>query len=474
MSFYFGKQHEREQTDIEFMAEVDAAMRYKGSRWAYLLSFATIFAFAVILLVLFYTDRMEVTRGEGQITPSLGIQPIQSEQGGIIQEIFVLEGQEIKKGDRLVQMSNIEAISEYQDLLNKQIECVLSLKRLEAEAANEPLRYTHEESAANRDMVNDQMRLYMARREKQQAGTRELQATIEQKRSAVAEAQSKRSQYEQNLILLMDQVERVRPLVQQRAYSEIEYLGLRQRVISQRGELNALAETIAKTQSEVREEEDRLAGRDSEWQAAVAAENNNYRKQLDSINQKIAAGSHKVNISELRAPMNGVIRRILLKEENVAQRAQTIMELLPTDDTLEVGARFKPSDRGFLDVGMEATIQVDAYDFTIYGSLPASVTRISADAIEDNKGQTWYDVRLQTGASKLKHKGQILEIKPGMTVKVNVISGEKSIFDYLMKPILKSRQQGKAKGHNPTDDAAEPKKSDDAAAKSSGFGDNPA
>ncbi|MDR1490359.1 MAG: HlyD family type I secretion periplasmic adaptor subunit [Desulfovibrio sp.] len=449
MGFLFGKNYEQIQTDIGFMAEVDAAEHYKGSRWAYLLSFGTVTAFTVILLILVFTNRMEVTRGQGQITPSLGVQPIQSDQGGIIQQIFVIEGQEVKKGDRLVQMSNIEAISEYQDLLTKQVECVLTLKRLDAEAANTPLVYTQEETAAHQDMVNDQMRLYATRQDKLQAGTLELEATLEQKRAAVAEAMSKKSQYEQNLILLMDQVNRVRPLVQQRAYSEIEYLNLRQRVISQQGDLNALAETISKTQSEVREEEARLAGRDSEWQAKVAAERNDYRRQLDSINQKIAAGSHKVNISELRAPMNGVISRILLKEENVAQRAQTIMELLPTDDTLEVDARFQPSVRGFLDVGMDASVQVDAYDFTIYGSLPAVVTRISADTIEDNRGQAWYEVRLQTESSRLKHKDQSLDIKPGMTVKVNVISGEKTIFDYLMKPILKSRQQGKAKGHGP-------------------------
>ncbi|MDR1947646.1 MAG: HlyD family type I secretion periplasmic adaptor subunit [Desulfovibrio sp.] len=443
MGFFRKEKNELNPLDLEFMTEVDAAMRYKGGRWAYILSAAIFASFFVIILLMVVTDRNEVTRGEGQITPSLGVQPIQSEQGGIIQEIFVLEGQEVKKGDRLVQMSNIEAVSEYQDLINKQAESVLSLKRLEAEAAGTPLVYTEEETAANRELVSDQLRLYVARKEKLLSGTRELEAAIEQKRAAVAEAMTRKSQYEQNLILLKDQVERVRPLVQQRAYSEVEYLNLRQRVISQEGELHTLAETISKTQSEVQEEEARLINRDSEWQAAIAAENNTYRRQLDSINQKLSAGSHKVHVSELRAPMNGVIRRILLKEENVAQRAQTIMELLPTEDTLEVDARFKPADRGYLEVGMNATVQVDAYDSTVYGGLPAEVTRISADTIEDNKGQAWYEVRLQTESSRLRYGDQSLEIKPGMTVKVDVISGEKSIFDYLMKPILKSRQKGR-------------------------------
>jgi adhesin transport system membrane fusion protein len=257
----------------------------------------------------------------------------------------------------------------------------------------------------------------------------------------VEEALSRRSQFEQNLLLLKEQVDSVRPLVERNVYPRIESLNLTQRVITQEGELNALAETITRTQSEVREEEMRLANRDTEWQAAVAAETNEFRRQLDSINERLKAGSYQVDITELTAPMNGVIRRILLKEENVAQRAQTIMELLPTDDTLEVDARFRPPDRDHLRLNQRASIKVDAYDFTIYGSLPAIVTRISADTIEDSRGQAWYEVRLRTDSNKLLLKGQEFAIKPGMTVQADVISGKKSIFNYLMKPILKTRQE---------------------------------
>ncbi|MDL2266953.1 HlyD family type I secretion periplasmic adaptor subunit [Desulfovibrio sp. OttesenSCG-928-G15] len=433
--------------DLDFMNEVDAAMLYRGSKWAYRLSFFLLMLFVVGLCWMYFTERNEVTRGEGQVTPSLGVQPVQSEQGGVIKEIFVKEGQEVKAGDKLVQMSNVEAVAEFQTLVNKETECILALKRLDAEGSGKKLVYSDEEKATHPDMVNDQLRLYDTRREKMESGTREIRANLEQKRRAVQESFSRRRQYEQNLLLLKQRVESVRPLVARKVYSEIDFLNLRQQVITQEGELNALAESIARTQSEVREEEARLANRDSEWQATIANERNDYRRQLDSIIQKIAAGSHMVQISDLRSPINGVIRRILLKEESVAQRAQAIMEILPTDDTLEVEARFKPADRGFLEEGMEALVTVDAYDFTIYGSLPAIVTRISADTIEDARGQAWYEVRVQTETSKLEKGGQELDIKPGMTVKVNVISGEKSIFDYLMKPILKSRQTGKVRGH---------------------------
>ncbi len=436
-----------EEDNLEFMSECDAAWRRRGNVWAYRFSSFLIALFAVFMLWTCVATRNEVTRGEGQVTPSLGIQPIQSEQGGIIKNIFVKEGQEVKKGDRLAQMSNVKEVTEYQDLLNKQVESQLALKRLEAEAQGTPLAFTPEERAAYPNVVGDQERLYVARKEKFEGGNREIKANLEQKRSSVEEALARKSQYEQSLLLLKEQEQRVAPLVKRHIYPEIDYMKLQQQIISQEGELNSIAESISRIQSEVEEETVRLAGRDSEWNATVAAERNDYRRQLDSINKRLTAGSHQVNISDLRAPVPGIIKKILLKEENVAQRAQTIMELLPTEDALEVSARFRPADRGFLDTGQNASIKVAAYDFSIYGTLPATVTKISPDTIEDSKGRAWYEVRLQTNSSKLIHDGQELEIKPGMTVTVDVVSGEKSIFDYLMKPILKSRLKGNVVGH---------------------------
>jgi adhesin transport system membrane fusion protein len=351
--------------------------------------------------------------------------------------VFVKEGQEVKKGDKLVQMSNVEAIYEYTMLLNRQVEAQLAIKRLDAEESGQPLIYTPEETVSNPQMVQDQVRLYNTRKEKQESGTRENQANLEQKKRSVEEALTRKQQHERNLMLLREQVQRLRPLVQQRIHSEIDFLNLRQRVVSTEGELNSLAEVIARTQSEVREEEARLANRDKEWLAEISKERNEYRKTLDAVTQRLTAGSHRVEVTDLRAPMNGVIRRILIKEEGVAQRAEPIMELLPTDDTLEVDARFAPQYRGYIEVGMPALVKVDAYDFTIHGSLPAEVTRISADTIEDNRGQAWFEVRLRTHTNRLHYKGEDFTIKPGMTVTVDVISGQKSILSYILKPFLR-------------------------------------
>lgn len=456
-------------TDLEYMDVVHAALRNKGSKVAYYLSFGLFAAFILFLVWSYFTERDEVTRGKGQITPSMGVQPIQSEAGGIIEEIFVKEGQEVQAGEKLAQMSNIEAMAEYQTLLNRQIELQLALKRFDAEEHGTPLEYTPEEIEKYPNVVNDQIRLYITRKERHESGTREIQANLEQKKRAVEESLTRKQQHERNLLLLREQVGRIRPLVQQGIYSEIDFLNLRQRVVSLEGELNSLAEVIARTYSEVQEEQTRLENRDKEWFLTVAAERDETRKNLDMIIQRLTAGSQRVKDTDLRAPMNGVIRRILLKEESVAQRAETIMELLPTDDTLEVDARFAPQYRGYLTTGMDAAVKVDAYDFSVHGSLPAKVTRISADTIEDSRGQAWFEVRLRTDSNKLFYKGDELEIKPGMTVTVDVISGKKKVLAYLLKPFIKTQVESHIVSDTqheiPARWAAEDRAAEDAAAE---------
>ncbi|MDL2316234.1 HlyD family type I secretion periplasmic adaptor subunit [Desulfovibrio sp. OttesenSCG-928-A18] len=432
--------------ELEFMSEVDAALRNKGGKWAYRLSFILIGLFVGFIVWSCNAERNEVTRGTGQITPSLGVQPVQSEQGGIVKQIFVKEGQEVKKGDLLVQMSNIEAVADYESLISRQVESRLALQRLSAELSGDPLLYSDDDKEKYPDMVNDQIRLYETRKEKFESGNREIAANIEQKRLAVQEALTRKSQHEKNLLLLREQMRRIKPLVDRGVHPKIEYLNLHQRVVGLEGELETLAETIFRTQSEVREEESRLANRDSEWQAAVTAENNEYRRQMNTINERIKAGGYVVDSSHLTAPMNGVIRRILLKEESVAQRAETIMELLPTEDSLEVDARFQPQYRGYLEEGMPALVKIEAYDFTSFGALDAEVVRISPDTIEDNRGQAWFEVRLKTVSAKLVHDNEELEIKPGMTVTVDVISGKKSVLGYIMKPFIKTQVEASVRG----------------------------
>ena len=429
-----------DKVDLEYMSEVEAALHRQGNPWAYRLSLFLVFFFVAFIAWAGFTERTEVIRGDGHIVLSRGVQPIQSADGGIITEILVSENQEVEKDQVLTRISNTRFIAELHDLKNKEVEHRLALVRLTAENDGEPLVFSPLDMQNHPEVVRDQVSLFDARLAKHASETRELQAQLEQKRGEVQDAQLRRETAEKSLLLLKQQEERMRPLIGTQAFTRGEYLQLRQRIAGQETDLNALAQSIARTQSAVITADERLKNLVPERKATLAAEMNKTRQDLDAAREGIAARDDRVSRTELRSPMRGVVKRILLKRDSVARQAETIMEILPLDDTLEVVARFHPKDRGFLETGQVAVVKISAYDFSIYGGLDATVFKISADTIEDSRGAPWYEVRLQTTQTSLPGKDD-LDLKVGMTVQVDVHGGEKSILAYLMKPLIKTQVQ---------------------------------
>jgi adhesin transport system membrane fusion protein len=127
-------------------------------------------------------------------------------------------------------------------------------------------------------------------------------------------------------------------------------------------------------------------------------------------------------------------------EGGVIMPGQVIMEIVPLDDSLSVEARVGPQDIAFLFAGQEAKIRLTAYDFTIYGSLDARLETIGADTVEGRHGEVYYPVKLRTLANALEHHGQTLPILPGMMATADILTGKKTVLDYVMKPILKAKR----------------------------------
>jgi adhesin transport system membrane fusion protein len=123
----------------------------------------------------------------------------------------------------------------------------------------------------------------------------------------------------------------------------------------------------------------------------------------------------------------------------VIQPGEDIMEIVPLGDNLLIEARVRPADIAFLRPDQKAIIKVSAYDFSIYGGLTAQLERISADTIKDEEGESFYHVYLRTEENSLRHRGETLPIIPGMTVTAEILTGEKSVLDYILKPILKAK-----------------------------------
>jgi adhesin transport system membrane fusion protein len=176
--------------------------------------------------------------------------------------------------------------------------------------------------------------------------------------------------------------------------------------------------------------------------AELSNELGRVRTEAKSIGETLTAGEDRVTRTEVRSPVHGTIKQVKHNTVGgVIRPGEDILEIVPLDDTLLIEAQIRPSDIAFLRPGQEATIKVTAYDFSIYGGLKANLETISAGTIKDDKGESFYRVYLRTADTTLKRNGAELPIIPGMTSSVEILTGKKTVLDYLLKPILKARDQ---------------------------------
>ncbi|HRE31703.1 MAG TPA: HlyD family type I secretion periplasmic adaptor subunit, partial [Candidatus Berkiella sp.] len=167
------------------------------------------------------------------------------------------------------------------------------------------------------------------------------------------------------------------------------------------------------------------------------------RAEYSRLFESNKAAADRVTRTIVRSPVRGTVNQVKVTTiGGIVQPGQDLMDIVPLDDTLLIEANVRPSDIGFLRPGLPATVKISAYDFSIYGGLKAVVEHISADTITDEKGNSFYQIRVRTTeASYLLGKhGEPLQIIPGMSATVDILTGQKTVLEYLLKPIIKAKR----------------------------------
>lgn len=427
--------------DLAFMSEVDAAINRTGHSFAYTLSLVVCLLVVSFILWAHFTVLDEVTRGMGQVIPSQRVQVIQNLEGGILQEILVQENQIVAKGDVLVRLDNTMAASQFRDAYSKALEHQAAIARLEAEAEGKEPAFPAEVQAEDSQIVADQLSIYRARQQQLQLELKVLQSQYDQKVQEVSEMQSRRQQLQRSLKLANEQRDIAKPLVEQGIYPRVDYLTLEREVSTLRGDLDGLRLAIPRVRKAADEAQKRMSQRRAEFRAVALEEVNRRRVELKSLREALAAGEDRVVRTDVRSPVRGTVKQIIINTiGGVVRPGEAILEIVPLDDTLLIEARIRPADIAFLHPGQPAMIKVSAYDFSIYGGLEGVVEQISADTIQDEEGESFYKVKLRTRTNAISYRGEKLPIIPGMTAGVDILTGKKSVLTYLLKPILKARQ----------------------------------
>ena len=432
------------ESDLDYMSVVDAALYRRGHRWAYVLSGTICLLLASLLVWTNYAILDEVTRGMGQVIPSQRVQVIQNLEGGILEETLVRENQIVEKGDILVRISNEMAQSTLKDVASQALEHQAAIARLKAESSGTEPIFSEDLQTKSPKAVTDQMAIYRARMDQLTQEMNILRSQYTQRVQEASEMAIRRNQAAQDLKLAQEQMNIAKPLMEKNVYPRVEYLSLERSVSSLRGDLQSLNVAIPRTQQAAQEIKERQAQRMAEFRATALQEMNQHQVELNSKLHALSAGQDRVTRTDVRSPVRGTVKQVILNTAGgVVKPGEPILEIIPLDDTLLIEANIKPADIAFLHPGQKAMIKITAYDFSIFGGLEGSVEQISADTIEDTKGdkkESFYKVKLRTKSATLAYRGEKLPIIPGMTASVDILTGKKSVLDYLLKPILKAKE----------------------------------
>ncbi len=258
----------------------------------------------------------------------------------------------------------------------------------------------------------------------------------------LSELKASRQMLGRRYSFLFEELKLARELAREGAVSKVEVLRLERQVSDSQGEMKVYEKKLEQVEAQQQEAFQRLKEVQLSFVNKSRLELNETIGVLHELSAKEALVSDQVDRTLVRAPMRGVVNQIFVNTEGgVVQPGMTIIELTPIDDSLEVEVKIHPRDIAFLHPGQQATVRFTAYDFTIYGGIEGTLTSISADTIEDEKGDSFYLARVVTKANNLGNENDNARpIIPGMVAMVDILTGKKTLLDYLLKPVLRAKQ----------------------------------
>lgn len=381
----------------------------------------------------------EVTRGEGRIIPSSQTQIVQHLEGGIVSEILVREGRIVEQGQPLMRIENKTAEAELAEKSKQYVNLLATAARLEAEAANaDTITFPSDVTTRAPELAVAEQRLFERRRDQLLQQIQILQDQRAQKRQELQEVNGTRTQVQKQLKLAEDELALLQPLVNQGVSPRIDLIRLQQKIEDLNAQIETAGLAAPRIRSSVSEAQRRIDEKYSSFQTEAQQELNVTRVEASRLAEDISAGVDRATRTEVRSPVKGTVNKVLINTiGGVVRPGDNLIEIVPLEDALLVEARIKPSDRAQLFPGLKAVVKLSAYDFSIWGGLDAELIDISADTITDEQGETFYRIRLRTDETNL---GEDKPIIPGMTASVDILTGEKTVLQYMLKPILKAQQ----------------------------------
>jgi adhesin transport system membrane fusion protein len=397
-------------------------------------------AIVVVLLVIWSSlaEIDEVTRGNGRVIPSRQIQVIQSQDGGVVTELLVREGDEVKKGQLLVRLDQTRSESTFRENRAEYQALEVKVARLRAVVEKTEFHPAPEFVKAVPRIVAQETALYHSSRAELLAEQQIAEQQLIQREQELVEVNARRRQLARSLDLVEQELQVTRPMIASGAVSRVELLRLEREVNQLNGEHQQSLAQITRIESSINEAQRKLQEVELVFINELREELADTITRINSLQESGAGLSDKVSQTAVRSPVRGTIKQLFYNTiGGVVLPGKEIIEVVPLDDTLLLEVRIRPQDIAFLVPGQKAMVKFTAYDFVVYGGMDATVEHIGADTVMDEDGNPFYNVKIRTHEPKLDEDKPII---PGMTVEADILTGKKSVLAYLMKPVLRAKQ----------------------------------
>lgn len=369
----------------------------RGSRWvlwAVFVSLVSFFSWAN------FSEIDQITRAPGSVIPSSNVQIIQSKDGGVLEQLPISVGEIVDQGQIVAQFDKTNAEADYQEAKAQVAALSAAMSRLTAELFGTVPDFS--------DLANEFPHFIKSQKllfDRRQSAKREEIANI----GSI-------------LALVQEEIQMNEPLLARGDVSKTEILRLQREeaeLVAQRGKIS------------------------NDYFQSTQAEYNETEEEFERVSQLLIQREKQLQATTLTAPVKGIVKSIRLTTVGgVIRPGEDVLEIVPLEDDLLIEAKVAPQDIGFLRVGLDVSVKIEAYDYTIYGDLDGVLSYISADTLDEDtqKGDIpFYRVHVRTQGRKFSGRPDAdLQILPGMTSTVEVKTGKNTVLSYLIKPIIKT------------------------------------
>lgn len=428
--------------ETDFMDELEAATRLKPSDSSHFMLIAVASLVGAFLVWSGFSEVEERVRGGGQVVPTSEIQVVQSLEGGILGELLVSEGTVVEKDQVLLRISDVAFASEERGVEARSVALKAKRARLKAEADGSVFSLSEDIREKAPKIAQNEEALYHSRQQELDNAQSILEDKISRASAGLAEVHAKISRLADSRTLLQKELNITREMVKKRAVPQLEEIRLTRELNDISGQIREASQKRSGLEAELRAAKKEREDQRAKFHTQALGELNEVETSIKQLDENLTTIGDRVFRSEIRSPVNGVVNKITLKTiGGIVEPAMQLVEIVPLDDELKIMARVLPREIAFLHPGQDVSVKITAYDPQRYGSLKGKLVRIGANSVTDREGKVFFEIEVQTDKNYLGTESKPLPITPGMVAETEVITGKRTILEYLLKPILRARDR---------------------------------